>query len=732
MLNTDISAQRYALNSHTKSKQKPQSLTALKNNTQGISFGRALTTEEKAQFQAAMLKAMEKLETNSFAAIVFDQSFPATSNARDTGVGSSFSESAQNVAKFMTEILGVNKLQLGPQGTISPGNTSPYSGSVYAYNNLAIDLDRLSQPSYGSVLAQEDIEIASQAHQKSGKSADMANYETAFDTHQYALATAFYNFNQLDESSPIVKEYQAFIAKNDTSWLDKDAVYEALTYEYPITQKDGPDKGKPIIQNGKHIPCDDFNRWGLNNSNGNNVELDKNLYNPKVQLAGKEARIEELKEKTTTIGDYELEIAQFHKFCQFLAAKQQKESRQSFNDIDIKIAGDCLIGFSPREHWANQEAFLDNRYLGCQKTQTEVATWGLAALNLQDLDGKAGEVLRGKLDNFFEKYDGARIDAAWQLVKPYLYSVEGVDKEGNTTNAQYQGRMEIGKRVYEMIVDSARKAAETKGQPFDKRDINMEILGMGDLGNATDLAKEMGLPQLMITRYAKDNDREKWSTANLLRGKLGEDGFVLLPGTHDDVSLIELSEQDKYAGDKGKQVDYLQRDLNTGSWSMNIGGNTADFRKAKFAELFTAKNSGATMYDMFGVDKTFNDQFAPNDANTAGGRNWKLRLPQNFEQMYFENVKNGKGLNLPNALKLALRARGREDGQLTSVLQKFEQILGESGPMTTAEADSLKAKGQLGSKVNITVDDIKSLGVNQARVNDRLEKLDLPKINLNG
>lgn len=725
--------QRYALNSHNQSKfyrQKAQTFTASKNNSHNISFGRALTTEEKAQFQAAMLKAMEKLDTNSFAAITFDQSFPAASAAKDTGVGSSFSENAQKVARFMAELFGVNKLQLGPQGTITPGNTSPYSGSVYAYNNLAIDLDKLTTSGYGKLLAAGDIKKAAEAHQKSGKPSDMANYEVTFDTHQNALATAFHNFQQLPETSPIVKEYIAFVTQNDSKWLDKDAVYEALTFEYPVTHKDGPDKGKPIIQNGKPIPCDDFKRWHINNSKGNNVELDKNLYNPNAQISGKEARIEELKQKTTTIGNQKLEIALFHKFCQFLATKQQKESRQNFNEMDIKIAGDCLIGFSPREHWANQEAFLNNRYLGCQN-DNGVATWGLAALNLNDLNGKAGEVLRHKLDSFFEKYDGARIDAAWQLVKPYLYSVEDIDGEGNTTRAQYQGRMEVGKRVYEMIVDSARKAAQAKGQPFDKRDINMEILGMGDLGNSTQLAREMGLPQLMITRYAKDN-HDKWSTANLLRSSLGEDGFVLLPGTHDDVSLIELSEQGRYNDDKYKQVDYLQRDLNTGSWGLNPGGNAADFRKAKFAELFTTKNAGATMYDMFGIGKTFNDQFAPNDANTARGRNWKIRLPQNFEQMYYENVKEGRGLNLPNALKIALRARGREDGQLTGILQKFEQILYENGPMTTAEADSLKASGKLGSNVNISIDDIKALNVNQARVNERLEKLGLPKNNLNG
>lgn len=685
MLNTDFSAQRYALNSH--SQQKNSQHNKGFNNSQSVSFGRAFTTEEKAQFQAAMIKAMEKLDTNSFAAIAFDQSFPASNADKDTGVGSSFSETAQNVVKFMSELMGVNKIQLGPQGTVTPGNTSPYSGSVYAYNNLAIDLDKLTKPEYGSILGTDAIQQAALVHKSSGQPSDMANYETGFNTHLNALAEAFFNFHQLEANNPMHQQYQEFIANND-SWLEADAVYEALTYEYPIVRKDGPDKGQPIIEKGKKIPCDDFKRWELNNPNKNNVDLDKNLYNPDVQMDGKEARIEELKEKETQIGEYELNVTEFHKFCQFLADKQQKETRQNWNDMDVKIAGDCLIGFSPREHWANQEAFLNNRFLGCENDQG-VATWGLAALNLGDLDGKAGEVLKGKFDNFFEKYDGARIDAAWQLVKPYLYSVENTDAEGNTTKASYKGRMEIGKRVYEMIVDSAKAAAEAKGQPFDKRDINMEILGMGDLGNSTQLAKEMGLPQLMITRYAKD-DSDKWSTGNLLRGSLGEDGFVLLPGTHDDVSLIELSEKRQYDGDKKRQVNYLQKDLNTSSWGMNVSGNNTDFRNAKFAELFTVKNSGATMYDMFGVDKTFNDQYAPGEANTAKGRNWKLRLPENYEQMYFENVQKGRGLNLPNALKVALRARSKEDGQLTNVLQKFEQILAEKGPMTTAEADKMK------------------------------------------
>ena len=48
-----------------------------------------------------------------------------------------------------------------------------------------------------------------------------------------------------------------------------------------------------------------------------------------------------------------------------------------------------------------------------------------------------------------------------------------------------------------------------------------------------------------------------------------------------------------------------------------------------------------------------------NKPGTSGDKNWSLRLPNNFEEIYFQNIKpEGLGLNLPLILKMAIEARG--------------------------------------------------------------------------
>ncbi|MBQ3641436.1 4-alpha-glucanotransferase, partial [bacterium] len=48
-----------------------------------------------------------------------------------------------------------------------------------------------------------------------------------------------------------------------------------------------------------------------------------------------------------------------------------------------------------------------------------------------------------------------------------------------------------------------------------------------------------------------------------------------------------------------------------------------------------------------------------NRPGTSGDQNWSLRIPDNYEEVYANNLKEGKALNLPLILKLAIEARGK-------------------------------------------------------------------------
>lgn len=65
-----------------------------------------------------------------------------------------------------------------------------------------------------------------------------------------------------------------------------------------------------------------------------------------------------------------------------------------------------------------------------------------------------------------------------------------------------------------------------------------------------------------------------------------------------------------------------------------------------------------------------------NRPGTSGDQNWSLRIPDNYEEVYINNLKEGKALNLPLILKLAIEARGHEFvSNNQEIIKKLESII---------------------------------------------------------
>jgi hypothetical protein len=65
-----------------------------------------------------------------------------------------------------------------------------------------------------------------------------------------------------------------------------------------------------------------------------------------------------------------------------------------------------------------------------------------------------------------------------------------------------------------------------------------------------------------------------------------------------------------------------------------------------------------------------------NRPGTSGDQNWSLRIPDNYEEVYCNNLKNGTALNLPYILKLAIQARGKEFASKNQeIINKLESIM---------------------------------------------------------
>ena len=95
-------------------------------------------------------------------------------------------------------------------------------------------------------------------------------------------------------------------------------------------------------------------------------------------------------------------------------------------------------------------------------------------------------------------------------------------------------------------------------------------------------------------------------------------------------------------------------------------------KNVKLAEIFAsnAENIQVFFTDFFGIKQTYNTP------GTAGDKNWSLRLPDNFEELYFKNCENGKALNLPLILKMAIEARGSNFAKKHSnLLKDLEKLI---------------------------------------------------------
>ena len=73
----------------------------------------------------------------------------------------------------------------------------------------------------------------------------------------------------------------------------------------------------------------------------------------------------------------------------------------------------------------------------------------------------------------------------------------------------------------------------------------------------------------------------------------------------------------------------------------------------------------------FGIKDTYNKP------GTSGDKNWSLRLPDNFEEVYCNNrSENGLALNLPLILKMAIEARGSKyASKHKGLLKDLEELI---------------------------------------------------------
>ena len=183
-----------------------------------------------------------------------------------------------------------------------------------------------------------------------------------------------------------------------------------------------------------------------------------------------------------------------------------------------------------------------------------------------------------------------------------------------------------------------------------------------DLGTLTypveNVMKEYKLQGMRLTQFVVAEEPD-----HPYRGANIEPNSWTMVGTHDNEPIAMWAKNivntpESYPHAKNLVEDFFT-ELDEQAKNDTIVKLTTDapfLTQTKLVELFASKAENVQVFftDLLGLMDVYNRP------GTSGDKNWSLRMPNNFEEFYCEQLSKDKGLNLPLVLKLALEARGSE------------------------------------------------------------------------
>ena len=615
--------------------------------------------------------ALKVLGKKHFAFIAHANSFPAESG-KNTGFGSSNSNAAKKLMDFLSGVF--TDVQLGPSGKTKSIDASPYTGTIFSNNPLFIDLEQLTTDEWFNILSIETYNKITENNPN--KDTNKTAYSYIFNEQEKALKEAFENFKKLDNAE-LKSKFEAYKEKNKF-WLEKDSLYEAL-----------------IIENGNDY-------WPMWES-----ETDKCLFNPQndEQKVQYKKRIKELEEKYA-------DVIEYYSFCQFVISVQNEKTREYAQARGLKMIADRQVAFSDRDNWAYQAYFLKGWCLGCPPDyfSEDGQAWGFPVMDPEKLfnpDGSLGEggLLMKELYKkmFTENPGGVRIDHMVGLIDPWVYVAgrkpkieEGAGRLYSSPEHPVLSRYAIAtmddlndeveadkeERIIKLTPEQVRKygrlvekivigAAEEVG--LDKDSIVCEDLGTLTMP-VVSVMKEYDLQGMKLIQFVvPEKPMHPYRCKNI------NERCWAMVGTHDNEPIAmwanaTVHTEAGYLNGKNLAEDLYPDANNEEREQIAVRcSNDAEFlTQNKLIELFACKAENIQIFftDFLGLYDVYNRP------GTSGDANWSLRIPDNYEEVYCNNLKSGKALNLPLILKLAIYARGNEFANANQeIINKLESIM---------------------------------------------------------
>ncbi len=582
--------------------------------------------------------------------IIHNNSVPSAKSA-STGIGSLFSVNARAAFVPFLREQGVTTIQQEPAYLRRLSDPSPYDPISTSKNIYTIPLEVLATDEYDNFLSDKTLKaIQDRAALRDDEKVD---YDSVAKDYELALREAYDTYSSRthqamsDETLMLALDFSSF-KKRNMKELEPNAIYEVLTKKYNN---------------------EDWHNWD---------EQDRTLYDH-----GEDSPyLKQLRE------DLRFEV-EYHMFKQWIAEREIEKTNKLYEEKGIRIIADTPVAFTPAEEWLNKDLFMKDYVLGAPPDffSAEGQRWGFAVLkpdlifNEDGSLGKGGEFLRKRYESIFkDSPGGVRIDHVIGLIDPFVYN----KNEKHMTPAN-SGRLYSSpyKEAFEQYakrnIDEHAAILEKIVFPAAaKYGISKDMVICEDLGEIT-----------MPVRAVID----KLQLTGLSVTQFGASGYdaparnVIMPGAHDNKSFIEYTDDFFANAERSKHgrdhfiykthvlgSDTVTQEQNVHEYREQIRSDKKQFMMASFAELFTSPAKKVQLFftDFFGIGKTYNVPGTKKDC-------WTLRLGSDFEQLYYDNLAKGLGVNFPEIIARAIRQRGiafsEKHKNLLARLDKFTQIL---------------------------------------------------------
>ena len=648
-------------------------------------------TRESRPSRAA-LEALETLDVDRLVLAIHDASLPGGGDD-DIGRGTPASPEALALAGF-ARAAGFDALQLGPQGLTDEDDASPYTGALFSRNPLTISLARLSEPDgeWGELLPPRQRSKLAEARPPGADR--RVPYGPVFRAQRAALAAAFERCEKRCAAGDagalrLAAEIEGF-RREAASWLEPDALYEALRLEY----------------GGR-----DWSRW-----DGPRAALDRTLGDCSRREGPHEARREELARRHGP-------VLRFYRFVQFLAHDQHRRFREETSRLGLQLFGDLQVGVSPRDTWRQPGIFLDGYRLGAppSRTNPDGQPWDYPVLDPQryvGADGTMGAALRfvaARVEKVFAEYDAVRIDHPQGLVCPWVYRADAPD----ALRAVQQGARLFSSPDLPDHPDLARYAIARPSQlnddpetpryddhwvaELDDEQVEQYALlfdRIVEVGRRNGRARPALICEVLSTlpnplarvlarhdlgRFRVTQKADLSDPLDVYRAENAEPRDWVMFGNHDTPPLWHQLEEWRAEGRLEARAAHAARCLEPSPASRDqlqrvLITAPGLLAHAEIAQLFAspARNVSIFFADLFGVQEIYNRP------GTVSPENWSLRLAPDWREAYAARVREDRALNLPLALWLALRSRraGAPHELLRALAVEAERLRGRRLPLS--------------------------------------------------